>query len=192
LLASPEPKRASGWSADGKSVVYMKGKAGQWRGDLWQFPLNGNRTSIPLVQDRFNKMLATFSPDGRWLSYQSGESGRWEVYIQPLSSQGGKVLISADGGRDARWRADGKELFFVGADNRLMVVDMKQIGTRVEPGAPRALFSLPSTARHWTVGGGGAYEVTPDGQRFVVHVPVSVVPNPSITLILNWTAALKK
>ena len=83
--------------------------------DLWVLPLEGERKPVPYLQTQFNEQMGQFSPDGRWVAYTSSESGRGEIYIQPYPADGGKWQVSTDGGRQSRWRADGKELYYLTA-----------------------------------------------------------------------------
>jgi eukaryotic-like serine/threonine-protein kinase len=121
-----------------------------------------------------------FSPDGRWVAYFSDESGSPEVYIQPFPARGAKVQVSMGGGFFPRWRRDGRELFYVTQDNRLMAVPIVWKGDRVESGTPRQLFALPALRPDW------GYEPSPDGQRFLVLFGVSEAS--PINVILNWKA----
>ena len=153
-------------------------------------PLEGDRKPFPFEQTEHSEFGAAFSPDGRWLAYASDESGKMEVYVRTFTGKpgpaasGGKWLISTSGGTRPRWRRDGKELFYVANDGKLMAVEIKS-GANFEAGAPKLLFD---THAHW-----GFYDVTADGQRFIVTMPVeqAQVRSP-ITVVLNWQAGLKK
>jgi dipeptidyl aminopeptidase/acylaminoacyl peptidase len=142
--------------------------------------------TVSFLKTGFNEMDGQFSPDGRRVAYQSDESGRYEVYVAPFHGSGGKRQVSPTGGVDARWRRDGKELFYTAPDGRLMVAEVNIKGAEVEIGAVRPLFgTLP-------VGYGYQYDVSADGQRFLAVMPnEQAVPEP-LTLVQNWTAALKK
>jgi hypothetical protein len=154
--------------------------------DLSALRLDGERKPFPVVQTNFEERDGQFSPDGKWIAYQSNESGRMEILAQRFPGPGGKLQISTNGGAQARWRPDGKELFYIALDGRLMAVPIRftDSGQSVEAGAPVALF-----ATH--VGGAiqGAstpnYLVSPDGLRFLMNTIVEEVPSP-ITVILNW------
>jgi Tol biopolymer transport system component len=144
-------------------------------------------TSKPILvaQTRFDERTAQFSPDTRWVGYESNESGRFEIYVQPFPAGGAKVLVSTGGGSQVRWRGDGRELFYVAADGRLMAVPVR-ISTRdqtIELGSPVALFL---TRVESTVQGGNAhaYTVSADGQRFLMTTFTEQTGTP-ITLILN-------
>jgi Tol biopolymer transport system component len=186
LLPSPFRKGASDWSRDGKLVLFHETGAST-RYDLWSVS-PADRKATVVLQTEFSESNAQISPDGRWVAYNSDESGRPEVYVQPFPGPGPKSRISREGGSWPRWRGDGKELFFVLDDRAIMAVDVKTSDT-FSAGEPRRLFgarlkrSAP-IARN--------YEVTPDGQRFLVNVTSSNETVPTITLVQNWTTALKR
>src|SRR5262249_27374526 len=182
------------WSADNHFLLY--GATSQNSGwDLWALPLEGDRKPFPVVQTPFNEEFGQLSRDGRWIAYQSNESGRSEVYVQPFPGPGVKSPISSGGGISPRWRRDGRELFYVSPDGALMAVTLRESsdGRTLEPNPPQRLFP-PGI-----VGGGsiiiGAtqqYDVSADGQRFVINMSLSEASASPISIVLNWTAALKK
>src|SRR5262249_15622289 len=124
------------------------------------------------------------SPDERWLAYTSPESGRSEVYIVPFPKASRRWPVSTAGGTQPRWRRDGKELFYAGRDNRLMAVTIEATANDLKIGEPQPLFEARP------VGARSFYDVSPDG-RFLVNVVRADSASPSITLVQNWTAALK-
>jgi hypothetical protein len=114
------------------------------------------------------------SPDGKWIAYQSNETGRAEIYVKSFPEGPGKWQVSTDGGLWPRWRGDGKELYFVAAPN-VMAADIQVTGGSVQPGVPRSLFTLtadPSLTAGQPVGY-LRYAVAPDGQRFLIPVPMT-------------------
>ena len=133
-------------------------------------------------------MLAQFSPDGRWVAFQTNESGRFEVVVQPFPDAGGKWQVSTTGGAAPRWRADGKELYFLAPDATLMAVPVTAAGTSFAAGTPVALFPA-------RIEGGATnrpqYAVARDG-RFLITQPVGDATAAPITLILNWNPEAKK
>jgi len=187
LLSGGLNLRPQDWSRDGKWLVYAQtgGKTGV---DLWLLPLEGERKPIPYLQTPFNEADAQFSPDGRWMAYASNESGQPQVYVQSIPASGSKFQISNAGGGQPRWRRDGKELFFISSDNKLMAVPMK-IGDTVEAGPPKPVFDLqpifPALFGIWD------YEPTADGQRFLVLTEANTT-NAPITVVLNWQAGLRQ
>jgi serine/threonine protein kinase len=172
------------WSPDGQFILSMIERPNN-RLDLWALPLDRRRMPFPVVETTFNETNAQFSPDGRWIAYQSDESGRVEIYVQPFPGPGRKERISGSGGVQVRWRRDGKELFYLASDNRLIVVPIQLDSSRenVEVGAPVPLFPtrLAGEPRNDF---GRHYMVSPDGQRFLMDTPTEVsIP---ITVVLNW------
>jgi Tol biopolymer transport system component len=185
----------SDWSPDGKYIVYSQ-YADKTNYDLWLLPLEGDRKPISYLQSSFNEVTGQFSPDGRWMAYASDQSGRYEVYVQPIPATGAERQISTAGGTYPRWRRDGKELFYVGADQKVAAVPVtipSSPSGAFEVGAPQTLFAIEPIA------GPAAptfylYQPAADGQRFLVNVPAGGegAAAPPITVILNWTAGLKK
>jgi len=137
---------------------------------------------------------ATFSPDGKWIAYQSDQSGKNQVFVRPCSGSGGEWQISTAGGTRPHWRGDGKEIFYLAEDGRFTAAEIKINGSALELGVVRPLFKVDAVTN---VGGlsfldGSAYDVTADGQRFLVNVFLEdTTPYPA-TLVVNWDAAMKK
>ena len=180
------------WSSDGRFIVYSVLSA-ETKGvsDLWVLPLDGARKPYPFLQSAFHKTQAQISPNGRWIAYTSYESGKDEVYVESFPQAGRKQQISVDGGVQPRWRRDGAELFYLATDQSLMAVPVKTDGP-FAPGRAVRLFRtkiLPQGSQ--SVVFYTAYDVSHDGQRFVVNVPPED-PGPPITVVLNWPAAVKK
>ena len=171
------------WSRDGRFILYQipGAKTGQ---DLWIAPQSGDKKAFPYLQTQFNEQDGAFSPDGRWIAYVSDESGRDEVYVQAFPASGGKWQVSSGGGTEAAWRKDGSELFFMAADRNLMAVPVK-LGATFEAGLAKPLFPLPVSA------GKHSYAIASDGQHFLTARLVGETTTP-ITVVLNWTAGLKK
>jgi dipeptidyl aminopeptidase/acylaminoacyl peptidase len=154
--------------------------------DLWIFPLTGGGKATPFLETPFSESEARFAPDGRWLTYTSDESGRREVYVTSFPGREGKWQISNGGGAAPRWRRDGREIFYVAPDRRIHSVEVRP-GEAFEAGAPRPLFATQIARLPWPF-----YDVTADGQRFLVNELVrSEEPEP-ITLVVDWPAALKE
>lgn len=173
------------WSADGKFIVFESSlpKTGS---DLWVVPLFGDMKPYSLLATEFNETHGRFSPDGRWLAYVSNESGRNEVYVQSFPPSGGKWQISTTGGAQPQWRSDGKELFYITPDRRLMAVDVRP-QQKFEMDAPKPLFQT-QVARYEAP---NRYAVSRDGQRFLVNSAVEETSH-IITVVLNWTVDLKR
>jgi Tol biopolymer transport system component len=186
LLASSENKFPMDVSSDGRYLLYRNtGPNTNW--DLWALPLVGEKKPFLAINSPFQEMIGEFSPDGHWLAYQTNESGQFEVFVQSFPEATTRTMISANGGSQPRWRGDGKELFFVALDNRLMAAPIAVNANRMlEPGPPVALFrtrmpggAVPSPQKQ-------QYAVSPDGQRFLVNTMVGDTASASVSLILNW------
>ena len=160
------------------------------------YPLKATRNQRHFLRTEFNEEDGHFSPDGHYVAYTSDESGRNEIYVRTFSADalggasdtGGKWLISTGGGIDPRWRRDGKELYYVAADGRLMAVDVAA-GPGFQASAPKVLFQLPALSTNLTF---QSWDVSPDGKRFLFPVPVSGQDTTPFTVVLNWQAGLKK
>jgi Tol biopolymer transport system component len=175
------------WSRDGNLVIFMH--AGRQSGhgfNIWALPLVGERTPFAAVEAPAAN--ARLSPDGRWLAYDSDESGIPEVYVRPFPhATAGQWQISNHGGSEPKWRRDGKELFYLGPDQRLMRVRIRTTsGFEADPPVP--LFQTPSVGRI-TIGLGNSFDVAPDGQRFLFNAPAGESSKP-ITVVVNWAATL--
>ena len=188
IFKSDQDKVAQDWSSDGRLILFrsIDPKMGN---DIWILPMTGDRKPTLFLQTPFTESNPHFSPDGKWVAYFSNESGRNEVYVQPFPATGDKSQVSVGGGVYPNWRRDGKELFFVSLDDRLMSADV-ELGTKFRAGVPKPLFEIPG---YPGTGGttGGRYSVTGDGKRFLFGIGSTLTESP-ITVVLNWTAALKK
>jgi Tol biopolymer transport system component len=183
LIAGPGPKIPTDWSANGHLLFNHSGPTGL---DVRAVQVDGARTSFPVAASSFDERDAQFSPDGKWIAFQSNESGQVEVYVQPFPGAGGKSQISANGGAQVRWRADGQELFYVALDGRLTSVP---VGIASNGQTLKALAPVPLFVTHL----GGAlqfaqraqYMVSRDGRRFLINRLLEE-PVAPITLLLNW------
>ncbi|HEX6186735.1 MAG TPA: protein kinase [Pyrinomonadaceae bacterium] len=173
------------WSADGKFIVF-EGSDSQTGANLWVLPLYGDMKPYVVLQTQFNETHGRFSPDNRWLAYVSNESGRNEVYVQSFPTSGGKWQVSTTGGAQPHWRADGKELFYMTPDRKLMAVDVNSQQS-FAVGAPKLLFQT-TVARYEAP---NRYAVSRDGQRFLINSAVEEVSH-TMTVVLNWTAEIKR
>jgi hypothetical protein len=182
------------WSPDGKLLAFIE--LDPTTGfDVWTLqmsdPSAGSgqvRKAQPFLRTSFNESAPRFSPDGRWMAYVSNESGHYEVYVQPYPGPGGKREISTEGGTEPVWNPNGKELFYRSGDKMMSVVIDTQPGFAA--GKPRMLFEgqyvpTPLTAPY--------YDVSPDGQRFLMLKPAEQEQAPTqINVVLNWFEELKQ
>ena len=191
LLASPETKTATSWSPDGRSLLYTNNSS-KAPPDVWVLPMAGDPKPFPFLNSTFHERTTTFSPDGHWVAYESDESGRSEIYVRPFPGPGGQWQVSTAGGKDPRWRPDGKELYYIASDSRLMAAPIASSGTALQPGLPTALFQ-PRILGGGTRFGGTRqqYDVAPDG-RFLINVSVDEGNAAPITVITNWQPEGKK
>ncbi|HXP80244.1 MAG TPA: protein kinase [Verrucomicrobiae bacterium] len=186
LLQDNLDKYPDSWSPDGKFVLYENLSSSR-SSELFVLPLSGDRKPFPLLQTQFGETDGQISPDGRWVAYRSNESGRNEIYVAPFPGPGGKWQISTAGGYFPRWRHDGSEIFYLTPDNRLMAASINGKGAGFEVGAVKPLFATR------IVGGGiYQYDVSADGQRFLINTAPEQATSAPITVVLNWTAELKK
>jgi len=143
------------------------------------------------LQTEFDERHGRFSPDGRWVAYSSNESGRDEVYLRSFPASGERFQISAGGGIEPQWRKDGTELFYISEGRTLMAVPVKLGSSASEPlqvGQAKPLFSVPVVDTFIVE---RSYEVSSDGQRFLLRALASGAA-PSLMVVLNWQAQLNK
>jgi serine/threonine protein kinase/Tol biopolymer transport system component len=183
LLKSSDPKSPTDWSFDGRLLLYQV-QDPKTKYDLWVIPLDGDRKPVPVLQTEFNEMNGQFSPDGRLIAYSSDESTRAEVYVQRFPMSSGKVRVSTNGGNRPRWRRDGKELFYLNPDGKMMAVEMKATATALETAGPHELFQTRVASAPF---GAPTYDVAADGQRFLIDTTLDEAEGPPpITVVMNW------
>ena len=175
------------WSPDGRFLVYTQ-LSPEGRSELWLLPLGGDHKPAPFLKSAFNEFQGQVSPDSKWIAYTSDESGRNEIYVQSFPATGAKWLVSNGGGNFARWRKDGKELFYRALGGKLMVASIRNVARGLEFGTPAALFRVSEPQGQFSY----AYDVAPDGQRILALVPAQVAgDNASLTVVINWDAKPK-
>jgi Tol biopolymer transport system component len=172
------------WSHDGRFVLFAQD------GGISTLPLVGERKPFAVVQTKtINGLEGQLSPDGRWLAYDSDETGTFEVYVRPFhGTSDSKWQISSDGGIEPKWRRDGKELFYLSSNHRLMAVRIRVTPTfKADP--PTALFETAALGTHLAIIGRNQYDIAPDGKRFLISAPARGSSKP-ITVVVNWPATL--
>jgi serine/threonine protein kinase/Tol biopolymer transport system component len=181
------------WSSDGRWIVFSYGDLMTGGIHLWALSLETRKPVSAVAADQFNEDQASLSPDSRWIAYTSDESGVREIYIQRFPNAGRKLRVSVAGGREPQWRGDGKELFFVASDGTLMATPIRG-DEPLDIGTPRALFSLgPEKSNAFSQAGHvSSYDAKRDGQRFLIERLSSADVRSTLTVLVNWTAALKK
>jgi eukaryotic-like serine/threonine-protein kinase len=173
------------WSPDGRHLLYSV--IGPDSG-LWLLSLEGDQKPVKLLSARGDQLHGAFSsPDGKLVAYSSSESDRFDVHVQTVPLSNLHSVVSTAGGSMPRWRADGRELYYLSLDSKLMVVP---VGPGPSFGAPQQLFQtrVPRNANVFRT----HYVPSRDGQRFLINTLVADLPPVSITVVLNWTAGLKK
>ena len=185
LTTSPSNHTARSFSPDGKRLVFGEGTPVK----MQVLSMEGERTSQPLFQSQFYENHGMISPDGQWIAYESPESGRLEVYVRPFPNvEEGKWQISRDGGIEPVWAPRGQELFYRNGEAMMVV------GIKTEPtftaGSPAVLF----TGRYTMGGTVVDYDISPDGQRFLMmkEAGEGEVPPAQINVVLNWFEELKR
>jgi serine/threonine-protein kinase len=175
------------FSPDGQMLAYQE-VSPETRRNIWLLRL-GDRTKQPFLRTRATEGAARFSPDGRWIAYVSDESGRPEVYVQPLPPTTGKWQVSTDGGTEPVWNRNGRELVFRSGD-RVMAADVSTQPT-FSSGRPRMLFQGNYVRSEFPLTG-FAYDVSPDGQRFLMVEETGGNTAAQINVVLNWAEELKR
>jgi serine/threonine protein kinase len=193
LVSNPNIKVPDQWTRDGRFVVYTESDP-KTKWDLWVLSMSGDeRKPIQFLHSQFNELYGQLSPDNRWMAYTSDESGQREVYVRRFPEGDSQVRISTAGGEQPRWRGDGKELFFVSLDGKITCVPMN-----VAPGPKRAIgvgAPVPLFETQILEGSGHVafqYDVTADGKRFVVATASAAASATPLTVVVNWSAGLKK
>ena len=192
LLASSESKLPTSVSPDGRFLLYFSYNSNK-KYNLWVLPIGGNAKPIPFPMTEFNEIGGRFSTDGHLIAYMSDESGRFEIYVCKFTpdpsgtgfSSGGKWQVSYGGGIRPRWSTDGKELFYVTLDGKVMAAAVT-LGPTFQAGTPKLLFQAPPQP------GRPNGDITADGRRFLFPVPADPTAQPPFTVLLNWQAALEK
>jgi len=180
LDKAPRTKTPTDWSRDGRYII-EEVEDPKTKSDIWVLPLFGDRRPFPYLQTDFVEQVGKLSPNGQRLAYVSDETNRMEIYVQTFPTPGGKWQVSTNGGTNPVWSWDGKKLFFGGADQKMMVVEVKE-GGKFEASVPKPLFDIRTGPEGWL-------DVCKDG-HFLIPTPVEAsVP---ITIVVNWTARLKK
>jgi len=187
LLESNLDKTPTSFSPDGQFLLYSALDP-MTKADMWVLPLGGDKKPFPFLKTQFTESFGQFSPNGRWIAYRSDESRGGEIYVAPFPGPGGQRQISTAGGRQPRWRGNGKELFYLAPDDKMMAAEVNGAGpTTLQVGSVRPLFEVRQA-----VTGGFVYDVTGDGQRFLINAALEQKASSPITLVQNWSAATKR
>jgi serine/threonine-protein kinase len=189
LTESPNTHNAVAVSPDGRRLIFTEAtpKTGA---DVMQVELDGTRRVTPLLQTTFNELNGVISPDGRWLAYQADDSGQAEVYVRPFPDvNGGHWHVSTGGGTRPLWAPNGQELFYASPAGALMRVGVERspswAATQPTLLIKEGYFTAPPATF------GRTYDISPDGQRFLLIKPETATP-PSIIVVQNWFEELKR
>lgn len=183
-MLDKDPRNVRDWSRDGQYLIEEAGRTSKTGLAVWVLPLFGDRKPYPYLESGFDQESPKVSPNGQWLAYESDETKRVEVYVQSFPKPGGKWQVSTDGGASPVWSRDGKELFFRGANGKLMSAAVRSsAGNKFDNDPAKPLFDLP--------GGAGTFDVAKDG-RFLIPAPVGRSAGSPITVVVNWAAGLKR
>ncbi len=191
LLKDDEVKIPSDWSRDGRFLLYNILQNRGRSSSIWVLPMIGDRKPAKYLASEFNEFGGRFSPDGRWVAYVSDVSKRSEIYVSPFPDAAASpaVLVSIDGGTLPHWRRDGKGLYYLAPGRKLMEVEVTP-GPSFKVGVPKVLFQTPALGTNNPMG--SSWDVSPDGQRFLVNAASEQQSPSPLTVLTNWQATLKK
>jgi Tol biopolymer transport system component len=189
IQPSPYGKFPTSWSRDKRFLLYQTVSDPKRKNDIWVLPLEGDRKATPLLATEYEERGGQFSPDGHFVAYVSNKSGRPEVYVLGFSGkwEGREWPVSKGGGGQPRWRRDGRALFYLSTDGTITQVEVNT-SAGFQAGAVEPLFKVA-----FAVGPPGfAYDVTGDGKRFLIAVPIEHDTQTPFTVELNWESGTKK
>jgi Tol biopolymer transport system component len=188
---------AEDWSTpDGKYVVFVRAPFGIQFVEIWVKPMFGDGKPFPFSQSKsFVQGQPRLSPDSHWLAYMTNQTGNNQIVVQAFPDpNGGKTTVTAQGGMFPTWRGDGRELYYLALDGKIMAVPVKENGDKIMFGDPTPLFQSPLTIPTFPTP--HQYDVTSDGKRFIfiANNPSPATPNDSakLSVVVNWTALLRK
>jgi Tol biopolymer transport system component len=173
------------WSSDGRLALALRQSGAPTGNDLWVLSI-ADRKLTAFMGTSFSETNGRFSPDNKWVAYQSNRSGRGEVYVASFPDPVMDVTISIEGGGRPRWRDDGKELFYVSL-NKLMKVPIAVINNRLQPGVPVRVLEAD-----FRLDGRYPYDLSGDGERFLVNEYTEQGQSYPMTVLTNWTTTLRK
>jgi len=183
ILQSDADKFPNDWSPEGRYILYTQDT------DFGFVTLPELKNSLFLKASSVVRN-GQFSPDGKWMAYASNETGRWEIYVTSFPTPRGKWQVSVGGGEQPRWRGDGKELFYLSPDSKMMAVPVTT-GADFDSGTPMALFQA-TPRQPIPIYDLFVYDVSRDGQRFLIITPVKEAETAPMSVVLDWTAKLNK
>jgi Tol biopolymer transport system component len=188
LFETKEDMFPTSWSRDGRFIAYVNFGGQKTGRDVWVFPMTGERKPAVFLQSNFVDDEARFSPDGKWMSYSSNESGQREIYVRPFPGPGGKWQVSTGGDAGFRsfWRGDGKEIYYLAADGKMMAAEVNANGGTFSVGMVKPLFEATSRGVVYLL------DVSGDGQKFLIVFNPVETASDHMTLVSHWEAELQK
>jgi serine/threonine-protein kinase len=187
IFKGQNSQRPESWSPDGKVLVFSENDPATGF-DIWSLDIEGSKAE-PILNTTFDELHGALSPDGRWLAYVSDESGTYEIYVRPFPGPGGKWQISTDGGDNPKWARRGKELLYRDGDKMMTVSVTTEPELRV--GKPSLLFEWRHPPRLFEGLHRRYYDVTPDGQRFLMVEGQESGASRQLHVVLNWAQELE-
>jgi Tol biopolymer transport system component len=179
------------WSPDDKYLVFSRQRTNGNGFDNWLLPLFGDRKPRPYLESTFDRIQSRVSPDSRFLAYTTNESGTFQIVVQTFPDpNGGKWQISADGGVQPKWRRDGRELYYLSLDGKMMSVPVST-GPVFTTGRPVVLFQTPLTVNRSSPTRDRQFDVAPDG-RFLMSEPAASAAYVPFTVLVGWDSLLGK
>jgi eukaryotic-like serine/threonine-protein kinase len=188
LLTLPTSTNATDWSRDGRFVIYQT-NAPATRSDVWALPVTPRAQPFPVAHSAAAERQAQLSPDGRWVAYVSDDSGRDEVVVQGFPEATDKVTVSIAGGSQPQWRRDGRELFYLSMDLKLMAVDVHATASSFDTAVPRMLFELGDLRGELSARNN--FMPSADGQRFLINRFLTGRGSRPIVVVLDWAAVVR-
>ncbi|HEY7575767.1 MAG TPA: hypothetical protein VIB08_11420, partial [Thermoanaerobaculia bacterium] len=185
------PQMGSTWSADGRYLAYMiMGPNAKW--DISVLPMSGERVSFAFADTPFDERAPEISADGNWMAYSSDEAGTFEIYVRPFPKGAGKWQLTRGGGYQPHWRRDGKELYYLTSDGRIVALEVRGRPPVFEVGASTPLFRARIGSGLDSSGAWNTYAPSADGQRFLINRLTEAAERAPIMLVLDWDAELRK
>jgi len=179
------------WSPDGRFLIFSRLRTNNAGYDNWLIPLFGDRKPAPFLESTFDRIQSRVSPDSRFLAYTTNESGQFQIVVQTFPDpNGGKWQISAEGGVEPKWRRDGRELYYLGLDGKMMAVTIAT-SPAFTAGRPSVLFQTPLTVNRASPSRDRRYDVAADG-RFLMVIPSVEATAIPFSVLVNWSSALEK
>jgi Tol biopolymer transport system component len=186
LLSTTTSSTPTDWSRDGRFIVYET-IGPSTRSDIWALPVSPRGQPFPVATSAAAEKQGQLSPNGRWVAYVSDDPGREEIFVQAFPDAKEKWPISTTGGSQPQWRRDGKELFYISRDLKLMAVGVNTTTTSFEASVPTPLFDLTSAGH-----ARNNYMPSADGKRFLINTSVTGLGIGSMAVVLDWTGLIRE